>query len=484
MTRIAVVGGGIGGLATAFRLLERHRAAGTSATVTIYEAGTRWGGVIASSQESGFTLEHGPDSIIRSKPAGLKLIVDLGLEGELQPTEADARRSLVARGRRLLPIPEGLYLLAPGKWWPFAMSPLMSWPGKLRMALDLVLPRRDPHAPEESLAEFVRRRLGREALERIAQPLVSGIYTADPEQLSVASTMPQFIEMERTHRSLLLAMRARARDPQVAAAAGPRYGLFTSLRGGLQRLTDRLVETLAPQCDMRLGMPVALAVRDEGCFYVKLADGRHEEHDQLVLAGPANAMAPIARGLDQVLSYLLATVPYAGVACINLAFRREQLPDLPQAAGFVVPAVEGRTTIACTFADRKYGGRAPATHVLLRAFVGGALHEAALERDDATLVAGVLGDLRDLLGLQGQPLFARVHRWPKAMAQFVLGHGDRLKVIRVREGIIPGLALVGNAYEGVGIPDLAAQAEVAADRLVGGRLPPVVDNDATRAETA
>ena len=484
MTRIAVVSGGIGGLATAFRLLERHRAAGTQATITIYEAGARWGGVIASSHENGFTLEHGPDSILRSKPAGLRLITDLGLEADLQPTEENARRSLIARGRRLLPIPEGLYLLAPGKWWPFMCSPLMSWPGKLRMALDLFLPRRDPLLTEESLAEFVRRRLGREALERIAQPLVSGIYTADPEQLSLASTMPQFIEMEQKHRSLLLAMRARARDPQIAAAAGPRYGLFTSLRGGLQRLTDRLVEVLAPHCVMKLSTPVALAVRDGGRFYIKLSDGRHEEHEQVVLAGPANAMAPIARGLDQVLGYLLATVPYAGVACINLAFRREQLPNLPQAAGFVVPAVEKRTTIACTFADKKYGGRAPNTHVLLRAFVGGALNEAALDRDDATLIEGVLGDLRDLLGLQGKPLFARVHRWPKAMAQFVLGHGDRLKVIRVREGIVPGLALVGNAYEGVGIPDLAAQAEAAADRLAGARLPPVVDNEATRADTA
>lgn len=484
MTRIAVVGGGIGGLATAFRLLERHRAAGTPVNITIYEAGSRWGGVIASSQESGFTLEHGPDSIIRSKPAGLRLITDLGLEADLQPTEENARRSLIARGRRLLPIPEGLYLLAPGKWWPFAMSPLISWPGKLRMALDLVLPRRDPLLPEESLADFVRRRLGREALERIAQPMISGIYTADPEQLSLASTMPQFIEMEQSHRSLLLAMRARLRDPQIAAASGPRYGLFTSLRGGLQRLTDRLVEVLASQCVMKLNTPVLLAVRKEGHCYLKFADGHYEEHDQVVLAGPANAMAPIARGLDQVLSYLLATVPYAGVACINLAFRREQLPDLPMAAGFVVPAVEQRTIIACTFADRKYGGRAPNTHVLLRAFVGGALHEAALERDDTSLVESVLGDLRDLLGLQGGPLFARVHRWPKAMAQFVLGHGDRLKVIRVREGIIPGLALVGNAYEGVGIPDLALQAESAADRLVGALLPTKVDNGATRADTA
>lgn len=484
MTRIAVVGGGIGGLATAYRLLERHRNAGTLATITIYEAGQRWGGVIASSQESGFTLEHGPDSILRSKPAGLKLITDLGLEGDLQPTEETARRSLIARGRRLLPIPEGLYLLAPGKWWPFLCSPLMSWSGKLRMALDLLLPRRDALLSEESLADFVRRRLGREALERIAQPMISGIYTADPEQLSLVSTMPQFIEMEQKHRSLLLAMRARLRDPQVAAAAGPRYGLFTSLRGGLQRLTDRLVEVLSPQCTMRLNTPVALAVRDEGRFFLKLADGRHEEYDQVVLAGPANAMSPIVRGLDQVLGYLLASVPYAGVACINLAFRREQLPDLPAAAGFVVPAVEKRTTIACTFADRKYGGRAPSTHVLLRAFVGGALHESALEQGDATLVEGVLGDLRDLLGLQGQPLFARVHRWPKAMAQFVLGHSEQLKVIRAREAIVPGLALVGNAYEGVGIPDLAAQAEAAADRLVGAKLPPRVDNDATRADTA
>ena len=275
MKSIAIVGGGIGGLATAFRLREHAKQTNTAVSVTVYEAGARLGGVIATSHEQGFTLEHGPDSIVRSKPAGIQLIHDLGLDEALQPTQEFARSSLIAKGRRLLPIPEGLYLLAPAKLWPFALSPIISWPGKLRMALDLILPRRRAGLPEESLAEFVRRRLGREALERIAQPLVSGIYTADPEQLSLRATMPQFLEMERDHRSLILGMRKRAKDQSVATARGPRYGLFASLIGGLQTLVDRLVERLrGPGCDLITNTRVETVVRGEaGGYTLSLADG-------------------------------------------------------------------------------------------------------------------------------------------------------------------------------------------------------------------
>ena len=476
MKTIAVIGGGIGGLATAFRLRQCAAETGTPMHITVYEAGERFGGVIASSQEQGFTLEHGPDSIVRSKPAGMELIKDLGLEDLLQPTQEFARSSLIAKGRRLLPIPEGLYLLAPAKLWPFAWSPIISWPGKLRMALDLLLPRRRADLPEESLAEFVRRRLGKEALERIAQPLVSGIYTADPEQLSLRATMPQFLEMERDHRSLILGMRKRAKDQSVAAARGPRYGLFASLTGGLQTLVDRLVERLrGPGCDLIANTRVETVVKTEqkaeqkaeqGGFTLALADG-YRQFDQVVLALPAHAAAKVTKQLDQVLSYKLATIPYAGVATVNIALRADQVPDLPVAAGFVVPAVEGRTLIACTFGHHKYAGRAPDGYVLLRAFVGGALHESALERSDQELTDGVLRDLRDILGLRGDPLFTRLHRWPKAMAQYVLGHGEGVQVIRSRERHFPGFALVGNGYEGVGIPDLAAQAENAVDRLTG-----------------
>jgi oxygen-dependent protoporphyrinogen oxidase len=487
MRSVAVIGGGIGGLATAFRLREWAQDGGTPVHVTVYEASERFGGVIASSVEQGFTLEHGPDSIVRSKPAGIRLIKDLGLDDRVIPTQEHARSSLIVKGRRLLPIPEGLYLLAPAKFWPFVTSPIIGWPGKLRMALDLLLPRRRDGLPEESLAEFVRRRLGREALDRIAQPLVSGIYTADPEQLSLRATMPQFLEIERTHRSLILGMRSRARDQAVAAARGPRYGLFASLTGGLQTLVDRLVERLRGRgCDLIANTRVDTVVKAEaGGFTLALADG-YRHFDQVVVALPAHAAAKVTKHLDQVLSYKLATIPYAGVATVNVALKAEQAPDLPVAAGFVVPAVEGRTIIAATFGHHKYAGRVPDGHVLLRAFVGGALHEAALDRSDQDLTDGVLRDLRDLLGLRGDPLFTRLHRWPKAMAQYVLGHNEGVQIIRSREQQFPGFALVGNGYEGVGIPDLAAQAELAVDRLTGRdrSLPAPVDDAHTRAETA
>jgi oxygen-dependent protoporphyrinogen oxidase len=491
MRRIIVIGGGIGGLSAAYRLRTLAARRGEEVSILLLESGTRWGGVIQSSAEQGFLLEHGPDSIIKAKPAGMQLISDLGLDGQLQPTRESARTSLIARGNRLLPVPEGLYLLAPGKLLPFLRSPLLSWPGKLRMALDLVLPRRDAHATEESLAEFVRRRLGREALERIAQPLISGIYTADPEELSLASTMPLFLRMEQEHRSLILAMRARAREAGMAEASGPRYGLFTSLSGGLQGLVDALVAALcAPgdprqRVELRLATAATAVVRNEGRFVVALEE-EYLDADQVVIAAPAPAAAALLRTLDQVLSFLLVTIPYAGVATINLAFARAQLPRLPEAAGFVVPAVEGRTLIACTIASAKYAGRAPAEHVLLRAFVGGALHAQVLERDDADLVAAVMRDLRALTGVEGSPLFSRIHRWPKAMAQYVLGHSDRVQGIRLRERSIPGLALVGNGYEGVGIPDVIDQADAAANRLSGvsPELPPPVQGAISRATTA
>jgi oxygen-dependent protoporphyrinogen oxidase len=473
---IAILGGGISGLASAWHLRERARALGKPLTITLFEAAPRLGGVIRTSVENDCVLEHGPDSIIRIKPAGLALIRALGLESQIQDTRAEARHSFIARGNRLLPVPEGLYLLAPGRIWPFVRSPLISWPGKLRMLADLVIPRRDPKLGEESLAAFVRRRLGHEALERIAQPMVGGIYTADPEQLSLAATMPQFLDLERDYRSLILGLRARSKQQQAAAsAAGPRYGLFMSLQGGLETLITTLVERLQqpdPLVQVRLvtGQRIDHAVqRDGGYDLLESVDGGAQQihhADQLVVALPAHAAHHVLRTVDLVLASRLATVPYAGVATVNLAFPESAIPPVPEAAGFVVPAIEKRTVIACTFAHRKYADRAPQGTALLRAFVGGALHESVLDQDDATIIAAVRRDLQALTGIAAEPLFAHVHRWPKAMAQHVIGHRDMLSFLRAREATIPGLALVGNGYEGVGIPDLIAQAERAANRLI------------------
>ncbi len=413
--------------------------------------------------DDGLILEHGPDSILRSKPAGLALIDLLSLNDELQDTEPDARSSLIARGSRLVPVPEGLYLLAPGKLWPFVCSRIMSWRGKLRMLKDLVIP---PAALEdETLGSFVRRRLGREALERLAQPLVSGIYTADPEHLSLAATMPQFLQMERDHGSVLLGMRRRMADQHTAAASGPRYSLFTTLRGGLQRLTDVLVDRLrASGVDLRSATGCT-GIRQLGDHWEVRLDGSELRADAVVVATPAWAAAALLRDVDGELSTALAGIPYAGVATVNLVFRRDQLPSLPHAAGFVVPAIEGRSLIACSFSSRKYRGRAPEHYVVLRAFVGGALHAHHLERDDGQLVTELLKDLRELLNITAAPEQTLLTRWPRAMAQYHLGHLPRIALIRRCEARLPGLALVGNGYEGVGIPDVIAQAAAAAERL-------------------
>ena len=448
-----IIGGGIGGLATAWRLQQRGW------KVTVLEAGDRWGGVVQTRRTEGFTLELGPDSLIRTKPAGLQLLKDLGLADGITGTGPDARSSLIARGNRLHKVPEGLYLLAPGRIWPFVWSPIISWPGKFVMLKDLWT--RAGTGGDESLASFVRRRLGREALERLAQPMVSGIYTADPERLSLAATMPQFLEMERTHRSLLKAMRARSKaEASHASASGPRYGLFMTVPGGLASIIDALVERLqAGGADLRLGTTATAAVPVAGGWRVNDLTA-----DAVVCAQPAWAAAAVLRDADANLSADLAGIAYASVATINFVFRKHQVAE-PAAAGFVVPAVEGRVLLACTCATRKWPGRAPADTVVLRAFVGGALHGHHLERDDASLTAAVLADLRDFLAIHGEPEDVVVSRWPKAMAQYEIGHLERVVRIRASEKRLPGLALVGNGYEGVGIPDIAAQADAAAARL-------------------
>lgn len=448
MTDVVIVGAGIGGLAAAYHARKR------GLSVTLVEVSDRLGGVIRTSTEAGCTLEHGPDSLVSVKPGGLELVRELGLESRLIGVPEAARKSLIARRGRLVSVPDGLYLLAPGRILPFLASPLISWLGKLRMGFDLVLPRRKAGLPEESLAAFVRRRLGREALEAIAQPMVSGIYTADPETLSLAATMPQFLDLERDHRSLILGMMARMKKQKAAAqgsASGPRYGLFLSLEGGLQVLVDALAARLQ-EADVRLNTP-AESMRRDGDAWVLRAGSQDIRAARVVLALPAHVAARLA---PQPLAAELAAIPYAGVATVNLAFPAAACPALPMAAGFVIPAVEGRSTIACTIAHQKYPGRVPADTVLLRAFVGGALHEDRLDLDDAAMIAATLADLRVYLGALPEPRLARVHRWPKAMAQYVVGHRERLH--RIRELTPPGLHLVGNGYDGVGIPDVAAQA--------------------------
>ena len=469
---IVIVGGGIAGLAAAHRLAELSRERERPLRFTLLEAGQRLGGVIETERQEDFLLELGPDSFISEKPWALALCCRLGLESELIGTNDENRATFVVHKGKLELLPQGFMLLAPTQVGPLIWSRIFSWPGKLRMALDLVLPRAKVQE-DESLGSFVRRRLGQEALERIAQPLIGGIYAADPDQLSLAATMPRFLQMERDYRSVIYALwRAARRNPQTTqGASGVRWSLFVTLQGGLQRLVAALtgqlsLGTIRHNCAVTT---VQYRSAEKGAqhapWQVECEDGSTIKADGLVLATPALVTERIVRDLDQTLSRQLSSIAYSSAATVNLAYRRDQVPHALNAFGFVVPYVENRSIIAGTFSSVKYSGRAPGEHVLFRAFVGGALQAELFERNDAEITDMVRGELRQLLGIQAAPLFTRIARYPQSMPQYRVGHLQLVDEIEKRSAQHPGLALAGNAYRGVGLADCVRSGEAAADAV-------------------
>lgn len=464
---MVIIGGGISGLAAAYRLLQHD----APLEVLLLEASDRVGGTIRTHTRDGFLLEGGPDAFISEKPEALALARRLGLEQRLIETNETFRRSFIVRDGKLLPVPEGFQLLAPSRFMPFVTSGIFSWPGKARMALDLLLPRRAQANGEtdESLAAFVRRRLGREALERMAQPMVGGIYTADPEKLSLRATMPRFLLMEREHRSLLKAMwhaRRKQTQAETSGTSGARYSLFLSFDGGMQTLTDELRARL-PAGAIRLQTRAHELSFDEATkrWKIRTQDGEMLEADAVCLALPAYAAASLLRGVDERLASELDAIPYASTATINFAYRRESIRHPLDGFGFVVPFVERRATLACSFSSVKFAGRAPAGHALLRAFVGGALQPEMFALDEAAMLAAVRKDLQELLGITDEPLFTVVEKWPRSMAQYHVGHLERVERIRQRLNSFPTLQLAGNAYGGAGIPDCIRSGEAAANEI-------------------
>ena len=466
--RIAVIGGGVSGLAAAHRLIELGSRSGANLEVVVLEATGSPGGSITTQRGDGFLLEGGPDAFITQKPWALALCRRLGLIDSLIQTNESCRRTFVVRRGRLHPIPEGFMMLAPTRMLPFALSRLFSLPGKMRMAMDLILPRGKVDG-DESLASFVRRRLGREALERAAQPLVSGIYTADPEHLSLRATMPRFLEMEQKYRSLIKAMRraGQAETQAKRGEGGARYSMFVTFAGGMDTLVKAIVERL-PAGTLRTNHPVTRLVRrSQGrAWSVELARGDPLDADGIILAAPAYALAEMTADLAPDLSAMLGRLTYASSATINLAYRREQIAHRLDGFGLVVPHVEGRTIIAATFSHMKFAGRAPQGMALLRAFIGGALNQDVYELDDDALCRGATAELSDLLGISGQPLFVTIERWPASMPQYAVGHLDRVAEIAGRLARLPAVAAAGNAFGGVGIPDCVHSGELAAESVL------------------
>lgn len=461
-----IVGGGIAGLAAAHRLVELSRERELPLRFTLLEASGRLGGAIGSEKRDGFLVELGPDSFISEKPWALALCRRVGLESALVGTRDEQRATFVVHKGKLEPLPEGFMLLAPTRLGPLVRSPLFSWPGKLRMALDLILPR-GASGKDESLGSFVRRRFGREVLERVAQPLVGGIYTADPEQLSLAATMPRFLQMEREHRSVIAALwRASRKKPQEAkGASGARWSLFVTLRDGMQQFVDTLTARFSLGA-VRSCCAAKKVQRSDGHWAVECEDSSTLQADGVVFATPAFQTAQLVRDLDAQLADLLARISYSSAATVNLAYRRDQIRHPLNGFGFVVPHLENRAIIAGSFSSVKYPGRAPEGYVLLRAFVGGTLQEHLFHLDDAAMERVVRQELSQLLGVQGNPLFVRVARYPRSMPQYLVGHLERVGELERRIAQYPGLALAGNAYRGVGIADCVHSGEAAAEAVL------------------
>lgn len=464
---VAVIGGGISGLAAAHRVKEAGH------DVTLLEGSGRVGGLLGSEQRDGYVIETGADSILTEKPWALALAERLGLREHIIKTSTDARGAYLVHHGRLIRVPEGFSLMAPTNFAALARSSLLDWTGKARAYLDLALPARRS-TEDESLERFVTRRLGRDVFENMAQPLVGGIYGADPRRLSLAATMPRFVEMERTHGSVIRGLRARNEQTPASvdvSASGARYGLFAAFDGGMQTLVDALSAALRSETE--LYAQVTSVTRDREGFQVEV-HGRYRRFDAVIVALPAYVAAQVVASLDRELSFELDGIPYGSAATVTFAWPREAITHPLDAFGFVVPTIEGRNIIASTWASVKYRGRAPDGHALIRAFVGGYNGQHLLERSDDELSALALRELRQLMGIGAAPELTRVVRYVRAMPQYQLGHLERVARIETRERAISGFALAGNAYRGVGIPDAIRSGEAAAERL----LPSVQNRDA------
>jgi oxygen-dependent protoporphyrinogen oxidase len=473
MKRIAIIGGGISGLAAAHRLIELSRINQQPIHLTLLEASRQLGGTIQTDERDGFLIERGPDSFISEKPEALALINRLGIESKLIQTNEQHRRSYIVSKGRLTPVPEGFQLLAPSRFWPFITTEIFSLTGKLRMAADLLLPRKNQNGhDDESLASFVRRRLGQEALERMAQPMVGGIYTADPEVLSLRATLPRFLEMEHTDRSLILGMWRRSRSAKnETGVSGARYSLFLSFDKGMGVLVEALEKKIADfvRADVGLNTKVRSlrqASAEDSAWTVVLENGEFVEADAVCLAVPSFVASFLLQNTAPKLSSQLSQINFASTATINFGFRRSDIGHKLEGFGFVVPFIEKRSLIACTFSSVKFAGRAPQDHVLLRAFVGGALQPEMLNLENEELVNRVESDLRGLLRVTAKPLFVEVSRWTNAMPQYEVGHLDRVSNIDLLVSQLPGLALAGNSYQGAGIPDCIKSGERAAEALL------------------
>jgi oxygen-dependent protoporphyrinogen oxidase len=461
MKRIAIVGGGISGLSAAFAL-EQKRQTGIACEYVLFEASSRLGGVIQTEEIEGCVVEAGPDSFLTEKPWASRLCQQAGIGDQLIGSNDAQRKTFILIKGKLVPLPDGLMFMVPTKLLPTALSPLFSVGTKVRMLRELFYrPRKAGN--DESVASFIGRHYGSEMVERLADPLLAGVYGGESSQLSVRAVLPRFADMEAKHGSLGRGMLSSGRKMAKSGGTTPNP-IFTSLRNGMQQMVDAIEQQLAKQSIRK--DTVVRAVQFRGIAWELVSNLGTESFDGLILALPAYQAAELVEGSNQPLAQELAEIAYTSSTTVALGYGNDVRAALPAGFGFLVPQAKNRKILATTFVHNKFLYRAPSDKALLRCFLGGPGAEAMLKSSDEEIVAAVRQDLHDILGIRADPHFVRIYKWKQAMAQYNVGHLERRA--RIESLLKPhvNLALAGNAYDGIGVPDCVRAGEDAALRIL------------------
>jgi protoporphyrinogen/coproporphyrinogen III oxidase len=466
LKRIAIVGAGISGLAAA-TAIQRAKEDGADVDFTMFERSQRLGGVMITEFVDDCLIEAGPDSFLSEKTYGTDFCKAFGLGDQIIGSNDDERKTYIVVKNRLIAMPDGLMFMVPTKILPTVTTPLFTWGTKIKMGLEF-FSKPPVTNGDETVGDMVRRHYGQEVVERLADPLLSGVYGGDANSLSVQAVLPRFADMERNYGSLSRGMlEARKKMAEMTKKMGPGYKprpLFSSLKNGMQQLVDA-VATYLPKEGIHTGVAVDSVTRT-GSRWTLIVNGSPQVFDAVIIAAPAHVAGKLLAPVDSTLAQELSAISYSSSVTVAATYNRGDLAHMPPGFGFLVPKTEKRRIRALTFVHNKFPHRAPADKGILRVFLGGLSDEGVLALSDEEILATVRRELHEMINLEAQPRVERVYRWNKAMAQYGPGHLARVKRIRASVAHAPGLALAGNAFQGIGVPDCIASGLNAANSVL------------------